>query len=130
MKVEEVGERTNLLAPEGLVVVHRRRLDQVLQVRPGEEVSEVDKLAVPLVLDVDDPVPVLSAADGLAIDDHVCLRADDGKGNHFLFGRKVQREIVGVSQMRRREEGQRTRLTRMRALRACSSSSCSSVSIG
>ena len=51
---------------------------------PGEEVAEVDELAVPLVLDVDDAPAVLAATDGLAVDDHRALRADDREGDHVL----------------------------------------------
>ena len=51
---------------------------------PGEEVAEVDELAVPLVLDVDDAPAVLAAADGLAVDDDRALGADNCEGDHIL----------------------------------------------
>ncbi len=51
---------------------------------PGEEVAEVDELAVPLVLHVDDTPAVLAAAHGLAVDDNGALRADNSKGDHAL----------------------------------------------
>ena len=80
-------ERKKLLGAEALVVDLRCRLDQVLQVGAGEEVAEVDKFAVVLVLNyltmlvywtylvrsvecltVDDAPAVLSAAYLLATD--------------------------------------------------------------
>jgi hypothetical protein len=50
----------------------------------GEEVPEVHELAVLLVLDVDDAPAVLAPPDGLAVDDDVGLRADDGEGDFGL----------------------------------------------
>jgi len=47
-------EREQLLRTEGLVVDLRGRLDEVLEMRAREEIAEVHKLAVLLVLDVDD----------------------------------------------------------------------------
>lgn len=44
-------EGEQLLGAEGLVVDLRGRLDQVLQMGAGEEVAEIDELAVVLVLD-------------------------------------------------------------------------------
>ena len=41
--------------------------------RPCEEVAQVDELAVPLVLDVDNAPAVLAATDGLAVDDNSAL---------------------------------------------------------
>ena len=52
---------------------------------PGEEVAEVDELAVPLVLNVDDSPAVLAATDGLAVDDDGALRADNSEGDHALL---------------------------------------------
>lgn len=52
--------------------------------RPEQEVSQVDKLAVILVLDVDDAPPVLATTDLLAVDDDVLLGADDSEGNEVL----------------------------------------------
>lgn len=40
---------------------------------PCEEVSQVNELAVLLVLNVDNSPAVLATTDGLAIDDHVAL---------------------------------------------------------
>lgn len=73
-----------LLGAEGLVVDLRGGLDEVLKVRPEQEIPEVDELAVVLVLDVDDAPPVLAAADLLAVDNDGLLGANDGKGNEVL----------------------------------------------
>lgn len=64
-----VLEGQELLGAEGLVVNLRCRLDEVLEVGTEEEISEVDKLAVGLVLNVDHSPPVLAAADLLVVDD-------------------------------------------------------------
>lgn len=74
-----------LLGTEGLVVDLGRGLNQVLQVRAQQEVTQVHKLAVLLVLDVDDTPPVLAGRDLLAVDDDGLLRADDGKGDQALW---------------------------------------------
>jgi hypothetical protein len=49
--VRALLEGKQLLGAERLVVDLCRRLDQVLQVGAGEEVTEVDEFAVVLVLD-------------------------------------------------------------------------------
>lgn len=78
-------ERKQLLGTEGLVVRLRGGLDQVLEMGSEEEVSQVDKFAVVLVLDVNDTPAVLAATDLLAIDHDGLLRADDGKGDKALY---------------------------------------------
>ena len=40
--------------------------DQILEMGPGEEVSEVDEFAVVLILNVDDTPPVLAPSNLLA----------------------------------------------------------------
>jgi hypothetical protein len=65
----------------------RRRLNKVLQVGPRQEVSEVHKLAVVGILDVDNAPASLAATDRLAVDDDVVLRADNGKGDDLLHTR-------------------------------------------
>ena len=50
----------------------------------GEEVAEVDKFAVVLVLDVDDTPSVLPTADLLAVYYDGFLRSDDSEGNDVL----------------------------------------------
>ena len=74
-----------LLGAERLVVDLRRGLDEILEVSPEQEVPEVDKLAVVLILDIDDAPPVMAAADLLAVDDDRLLGSDDGKGNEVLM---------------------------------------------
>jgi len=73
-----------LLGAKRLVVDLRRRLDEVLEVGPQQEVPQVDELAVVLVLDVDDAPPVLPGGDLLAVDNDGLLGADDGKGDKAL----------------------------------------------
>lgn len=48
-------------------------LDEVLEMRPKQEVAQVDKFAVGLVLDVNDTPSVLATTDLLAIDDNRLL---------------------------------------------------------
>lgn len=61
-------------------------LDEVLQVCPEKEVAQVDKLAVVLVLHVDDTPPVLAAPNLLTIDNDRLLGTDDGERNQVLQG--------------------------------------------
>lgn len=75
-----------LLGTEGLVVDLACGLDQILQVGAGQEVAQVNELAVVLVLDVDDTPAVLAAANLLAVDNDGLLTADDGEGNDVLCG--------------------------------------------
>lgn len=77
-------EGQKLLGAERLVVDLRRRLDQVLEVGAEKKVSEVDELAVGLVLDIDNSPPVLAAANLLAIDNDGLLGTNDGKGDQIL----------------------------------------------
>ena len=51
---------------------------------PQEEVTEVHELAVSLVFDVDNTPAVLTTANGLTVDDHVALGANNSKGDHAL----------------------------------------------
>lgn len=73
-----------LLGTEGLVVDLAGGLDQVLQVSAGKEVAQVNKLAVVLILDVDNTPAVLAAANLLAIYDNGLLTADNGERNDIL----------------------------------------------
>lgn len=74
-----------LLGTERLVVDLRGGLNKILQVGAEEEVAQVDKLAMVLVLYVDDAPPVLTSSNLLAINDDVLLRADNGEGNEALL---------------------------------------------
>lgn len=78
-------QRQQLLRPECLVVDLARRFDQILQVRPCQEVSQIHKLAVVLVLDVDHAPAVLPAAHLLPVDDNVLFAANDGEWDDVLF---------------------------------------------
>lgn len=82
-----------------------------------------------LVLDVDDAPPVLAPSDGLAVDDHVALRADDGERHHVLRDVRVSRRREGSLSCRQGQGGEEGR-TRMAPLSCLSSSSFSSVSNG
>ena len=77
-------EGQQLLSTEGLVVDLRCRFDKVLKVCSQEEVSQVNKFAVVLVLDVDDTPSVLATSDLVAIDDDRLLGSHDGEGNQIL----------------------------------------------
>lgn len=77
-------ERKQLLGTERFVVDLGCRLDQVLKVGAGQEVAEVDKFAVLLILDIDGSPAVLATADSLAIDVDVALAADDGEWDDRL----------------------------------------------
>lgn len=74
-----------LLRAERLVVDLRSRLDEILEVRAEQEIPEVDKFAVRLVLDIDHTPPVLAAANLLAVDDDRLLRPDNGEGYQALL---------------------------------------------
>lgn len=77
-------ESEQLLGTEGLVVDLAGGLDQILEVGASQEVAEVDKFAVVLILDIDDTPAVLTAANLLAIDNNGLLATDDGEGNDVL----------------------------------------------
>lgn len=59
-----------------------RRFDEVLQVRPSQEVAKVYKFAVLLILDIDDPPPILSPADALSINRDGAFRTNNCERNH------------------------------------------------
>lgn len=108
-------ECEQLLRTEGLVVDVRSRLDEVLQVgpiyfkkfsqgnprahkeidRPGQEVPEVNELAVALVFDIDDTPAVLAPTDSLPIDDHITFRANHCKRDHVL----IESNVPGISKV-------------------------------
>lgn len=73
-----------LLGTESLVVDLRGGLDKVLKVGSEQEVSQVDELAVVLVLDVDDAPPVLTSTHLLAVHDDGLLRAYNSEGHKTL----------------------------------------------
>ena len=63
-----------------------RRLDEVLQVGTNKEVSEIDKLAVALVLHIDDAPSILTTTHLPAIDDNGFLASNHGKWDDILDG--------------------------------------------
>ena len=63
-------ECQKLLGAECLVMDLRCRLNQVLEMGAGEEVSEVDEFAVVLILNVDNSPSVLASTDLLASNDN------------------------------------------------------------
>lgn len=73
-----------LFGTEGLVVDLAGSLNQVLQVSAGQEIAQVDELAVVLVLDVDNTPAVLAAANLLAVDNNGLLTADNREGDNIL----------------------------------------------
>lgn len=73
-----------LLGTEGLVVNLAGGLDQILQVRASQEVAQVDKLAVVLILHIDNTPAVLTAANLLAVDYDGLLTADNREGDNVL----------------------------------------------
>jgi len=91
-----VLEREKLLGPECLIVDLSGGLNQVLQMSPREEIAEVDKLAVVLVLDVDDAPSVLAPAHRLAVDNHVSLGAYDSERNDVSDAFVQQRLLLIV----------------------------------
>ena len=74
-------EGQELLGAEGLVVDLARGLNEILQMGAGEEVAEVDELAMGLILDVDDAPSVGTTTDSSAINGDVLLASDHGKGH-------------------------------------------------
>lgn len=72
-------QRHKLLRPKSLIVTLTRRLNQILQVRPRQEIPQRDKLAMIFILHVDNAPTVLPTADLATIDDNRVLRADDGE---------------------------------------------------
>lgn len=74
-----------LLGTEGLVVDLAGSLDQILKVGAGQEVAQVDKFTVVLVLDVNDTPAVLAAANLLAVDNNGLLTANNRERNDVLY---------------------------------------------
>lgn len=89
-----------MLGSEGLVMSLCRRLDKILQMcpcfvssmthsigsssLPREEISQIDKFAMPLIFNVDHTPSVLPSADRLAVDNDTSLRSDNCEWEHFL----------------------------------------------
>lgn len=77
-------EGEKLLGAESLVVSLAGGFDKILKVSAQQEVAQVHKLAVVLVLNIDDAPAVLAATDLLAIDDDGFFGTDDGEGHKGL----------------------------------------------
>lgn len=58
--------------------------DEILQVRPGQEVPEIDKFTVVLILDIDDTPFVLSTTDLLAINNDGLFATNNSEGDDVL----------------------------------------------
>lgn len=84
-----------LLGTEGFIVDLAGGFDQVLQMGAGQEVSQVDELAVVLVFDVNDTPAVLSTADLLATDNDVLLATDDSERNDVLCAQTLVQVLPG-----------------------------------
>lgn len=85
-----------LLGTEGLVVDLRCRLNQILEMSTEQEVPEVNKLALVLVLDVDNAPPVLATANLFAVDNDRLLGTNDGKRNQALYIRLASGSVRAV----------------------------------
>jgi len=77
-------ESKKLLGPETFVVHLAGRLNEILQVCSGQEVAEVDELAVVLILDIDDTPTVLTSAYSMAVDGDGLFTANDSEWNDGL----------------------------------------------
>jgi len=146
---------SHLLRTEPFVMRQSSRLDQILQVRPitpqttpfsnpihrppshpqlphspRQKVPQIDKLAVPLILDINHPPTSLSTSDLFPVDHDVTFGADYRKGDHGLSRASMIRNEHSHRQLRNGNYPRVRQLTLIRSLRAISSSSCSSVSIG
>lgn len=62
----------------------RRSFDEILEMCAKKEVSEIDKFAVILILDIDYAPPVLAATNLFAIDNNALFRADDSERDQAL----------------------------------------------
>jgi hypothetical protein len=58
--------------------------DKPTQYVPGEEVPKMSELAVVRVLNIDNTPAVFASANGLAVNDNIGLRANDGEWDHVL----------------------------------------------
>jgi hypothetical protein len=79
--VDTLLQGKKLFRTEGFVVDHGSRLNQVLKVSPGQEISEVHKLAVVGVFYIDYSPAIFAATDSLAINDNLTLRPHDCERN-------------------------------------------------
>jgi hypothetical protein len=73
-----------LLGAEGFVMDLTSSLDEVLKVCACQEVSQVDKLAVVFVFNVDDSPPILTSSNLLATNNDCFLASDNCERNDVL----------------------------------------------
>lgn len=73
-----------LLRTESLVVDLAGCLNKVLQVRPGQEIAQVDEFAVVFIFDVDHTPAVLAAANLLSANNDGLLATDNSKRDNVL----------------------------------------------
>jgi hypothetical protein len=78
-------ECEKLLGAECLVVDLRCGLNEILQVGAGQEVTQVDKLAVVLILNIDYTPAVLAATNLFASDDDGLLGANNSEWDNVLL---------------------------------------------
>jgi hypothetical protein len=76
-----------LFGTERFIVDLGGGFDQILEVRAGEEVSQMDEFAVVFVFNVDDTEFVCTGADYLTFDVEGLFGANDGEWNSVLQGR-------------------------------------------
>ena len=62
----------------------RRGLNQILQMRPRQEIPQRHKLAMVLVLHINHTPPILAATHRLAADHDVLFGANDGEGDEIF----------------------------------------------
>lgn len=74
-----------LLSTESFIMDMSGSFNKILQVGSSQKVTQVNKFAVMLVLDIDDTPTSLSATHSLAIHDHVSFRANNSKRDELLL---------------------------------------------
>lgn len=79
-------EGQQLFGSECFVVDLASCFDEILKVRPGEEVPEIDKFTVVLILDIDDAPFVLATTDLLAVNNDGLLATNNCKWDDILDG--------------------------------------------
>lgn len=84
MRCRALLERKQLLSTERFVVDLRGGFDEILEMGACEEVAKVDKLAVPLVFDVDGSPAILTPTNGPAVNSDVVFAANDREWDYRL----------------------------------------------
>ena len=89
-------ERQQLSAAVCLIVGLSGSLNEILQMRLGEEAAQVDKFAMRFVVDIDDTPAILARSALAAVDEHCLLRTHDGKGDETLEKRKNHQHVIAT----------------------------------